>query len=313
MTKQEFLDKLKSKLLSAGLSEEVCDQKCAAISRGFSKLSEDEARQYFTGANVDMIADRLIQGDPKQHEKPQSSPVSASSPKPTEPKTAQPRSGSVMQPESGKGGESASPAAAPTIVIPKSDGKTPGKSGGKQDSDIAKVSGSADVVFVNSPSSSGSSGKRGLFLSIDDSVMSRGSQNPKLLLTVIIILCAPMFLFCAFAVLGLSLVIALAMASVILAVVCVIAAIVGGGSVLATLSLIYGITQIISEPRYVGLHEIGLAMLFAGITILISVLLYNVAVRLIPFIYKLIGTGLKTLGKKVKALLVLAWKGCKSL
>lgn len=312
MTKQEFLDKLKSKLLEAGLSEEVCDQRCATISRGFSKLSEDEARQYFTNANVDMIVDRLLNGNPKSSVKPQNKTTEP--PKPSEPiKKPEP----PKQPANGKSTNAVDTSeATPTIVIPKSNGKgqDTAKGADKQSSNIAKVSGSDDVVFVSHPTSGQEgTGKHSLFISIDDSVMSKSSQHPKLLLAAIIALCAPMFLFVVLSILGLSLAIALVMASAILAVVCVIAAIVCGGSILSAVGLIYGLTQIISEPRYVGFHEIGLAMVFAGATILISVLLYNVAVRLIPFIYKLIGKGLKILFKKIRELTVLAWKGCKSL
>lgn len=336
MTKQEFLDKLKAKLLDAGLSNEVCDQRCEAISRGFSKLSVDEARQYFTETNINLIVQRLT-GAPKPEEKPRqaapdqparserTAPAGASAksertaptgepekPEKTEkPEKAEKSAGG--QPERKKAGdESSSTAPTPTIVIPKSDPKSGEKAVGKQDSDIAKVSGASDVIFVSRAARDGS-GKHGLFGGIDDSIMSQGSSNPKLLLAAILVLCAPMALFLVFGVLGLSLGVALAMASVILAVVCIIAAVVCGGSILAILSLIYGITQIISEPRYVGFHEIGLAMLFAGVTILISVLLYNVAVRLIPFLYKLIGKGLRTLAVKIRKLLSLAWKGCKSL
>lgn len=306
MTKQEFLDKLKSKLLEAGLTEEVCDQRCTTISRGFSKLSEDEARQYFTNANVDMIAERLLKGKHSASDKPQSKPSELQ--KQPDP-TGNPADSKNATAQS-------SPEPTPTIVIPKSNGdkSDAAKLPEKQESDITKVSGSGDVVFVShSAVGKEGGGKRNLFISIDDSVMSKGSSHPKLLLAAILALCAPMTLFIVVSILGLSFGVALVMASAILAVVCVIAAIVCGGSILSAVGLIYGLTQIISEPRYVGFHEIGLAMIFAGVTILVSVLLYNVAVRLIPFIYKLIGKGLKILFKKIRELVLLAWKGCKSL
>lgn len=321
MTKQEFLEKLKQKLLDAGLAPEACDQRCAAISRGFSKLTEDEARQYFTPANVDMIADRLLEqagrkqsgpvqskaaADPKESEQSKETAQKDEQTKEPDKKEEQPEVNVISDGNS---------TPKPTIVIPKSKGKTPGseKEGEKSDSETPKASGSGDVVFVNKPNAGAGTAKRGLVLTIDDSVMSRGSGHPKLLLAAIIALCAPMALFLVLSVLGLSLGIALLMASTILVVVFVIAVVVCGGSILAVMSLIYGITQIISEPRYVGLHEIGLAMLFSGVTILISVLLYNLAVRLIPFIYKLIGIGLRKLYKNSKNLMIQIWKGCKSL
>lgn len=316
MTKQEFLDKLKASLLETGLSEEVCDQRCEAISRGFSKLSEDEARQYFTDANVRLIVRRLTGGSNPPEAKPNPAGKPAEPARPRPPRGEAEKPGSA--PSEGKkpadaSGSSGSPAPAPTIVIPKSDTKSGGKNAGRQDSDIAKVSGANDVIFVHRAAAGDAAGKHGLFGGFDDSLMSQSSPHPKLLLAAIIVLCAPMVLFLVLAVLGLSLGVALVMASVILGVVCVIAAIVCGGSILAVLSLIYGITQIISEPRYVGIHEIGLAMFFAGITILISVLLYNVAVRLIPLLYKLIGKGLRILIAKGRKLLSSVWKGCKSL
>ena len=63
-------------------------------------------------------------------------------------------------------------------------------------------------------------------------------------------------------------------------------------------------------PRYVGIHEIGFALIVIGATLLSSVLLYNVAIRLVPWvlekaavIFKLIVVRLRRLSEKAK-------KGC---
>lgn len=53
------------------------------------------------------------------------------------------------------------------------------------------------------------------------------------------------------------------------------------GSAFSLISIIYGITQLFSTAP-VGVYEIGIGIISAGITILAGILIYNAAVRLVP-------------------------------
>ena len=99
----------------------------------------------------------------------------------------------------------------------------------------------------------------------------------------------------------------------ILFIVIAIIAIVGVGSVLSVAALLYGATQVLSSPRYVGFHEIGFGLLVAGITMAAYILLYNAAIRLIPFLYLQMGKLLKLFSRKLVAFAKNAVKGCEQL
>lgn len=202
--------------------------------------------------------------------------------------------------------KTSTPVQAPTIVIPKGETTSKGKESSDNNSKTTKAD---DVVIIKNSNEKNETKSR--FPSIK--VSGDPDQHPHLLLWILAVLCAPTLFLIVFAILGLSLSIAVAMAGLIILLVTAIAAIVCGGSGLSAVALIYGITQIISEPRYVGLHEIGLAMMFAGITIAVSIILYNIAVRFIPLLYRLIGKALRVGWKKLKRFAVAAWKECENL
>lgn len=265
MTKQEFISLLSEKLIASGMDASIAAEKCEKISQNFNKLEKADAEKYFTEANVDMVAAKII--------------------------------GDVSKKAENKD--------RPTMVIPKSNDEISKRARTDNGSTVKKK----NVVVVNDRSKihSTSSRKNARGKSDDD------GRHPRLLLWLLALLCAPSIILVIALIIGSTLAIAVAMAGLIIALVTIIAAVVCGGSVLSVASLIYGITQIISEPRYVGLHEIGLAMIFAGGTIAICIVLYNIAVRLIPFLYKLIGKGLVLCRKKIKVWAVAAWKGCENL
>ncbi len=75
----------------------------------------------------------------------------------------------------------------------------------------------------------------------------------------------------------------------------------GVGAALSLVGVIYGITQLfVSFP--VGLYEIGLGVMIAGVVMFCGILLYNVAIRLVPWVSRLVA---KLLGCCVRRLGVL--------
>ena len=105
----------------------------------------------------------------------------------------------------------------------------------------------------------------------------------------------------------------MALAAVLIVTVSAIVIVVGAGSIVSVASLLYGATQILSTPRYLGIHEIGLGLLVAGVTILVSVILYNIAIRLVPFIYAKLISFIKFTFRLARKLIAKAKKGCENL
>ena len=89
-------------------------------------------------------------------------------------------------------------------------------------------------------------------------------------------------------------------AAIILSIVAMIA-IVAAGSIISLVGIIYGITLLFSFMA-AGVYEIGLGVAVAGIIIFASVLLYNLAVRFIPWLMKKIGALLVYVCGKLKML-----------
>lgn len=198
--------------------------------------------------------------------------------------------------------------AAPTIVIPTGSSKSDVKE--ENTTGESKKPASGDFIVINKRNTAEKTSTVGKKSGINS--LTNG-EHPRILLWILIALCAPSVLLVLALIFGASLAIVIGMAGMIILLVAAIVAIVCGGSAISVIAFIYGITQIISEPRYVGLHEIGLALVFAGITIAVSIILYNIAVRLIPLLYKLIGKFLRYCIKKLKHWAVSAWKGCENL
>ena len=92
-----------------------------------------------------------------------------------------------------------------------------------------------------------------------------------------------------------------------------IVAITGVGSVISVLALLYGATQVLSGTKYVGFHEIGIGLIAAGVTMAASILLYNAAIRLIPYLYVKMGKLLKFFVRKLVSFTQNTLKGVEQL
>ena len=78
----------------------------------------------------------------------------------------------------------------------------------------------------------------------------------------------------------------LALAGVLAGAVGALVVLVGGGAAVSLVGIIYGVTQLfVSVP--VGLYEIGIGVIVAGGVMFAGILVYNFAVRLVPFVMKL--------------------------
>ncbi len=57
------------------------------------------------------------------------------------------------------------------------------------------------------------------------------------------------------------------------------------GTVVSLIGLVYGATQLFNYAP-IGMYEIGLGLVIGGITMLLGIIVYNVAIRLLPFLIK---------------------------
>ncbi|MBQ7161152.1 MAG: hypothetical protein IJR90_05550 [Clostridia bacterium] len=76
-----------------------------------------------------------------------------------------------------------------------------------------------------------------------------------------------------------------AVAALMVAFIAAMVAVIGAGAALSLVDIIYGVVKLFSQMP-IGLFEIGLGIVIAGVTMLVSILLYNLAVRLITKLFK---------------------------
>lgn len=106
-------------------------------------------------------------------------------------------------------------------------------------------------------------------------------------------------------------------AALISIIIALFAALIGGVAVGATVSLvgvIYGIVQLITEISAApGLYEIGLGLSVAGIVMIAGILIYNLAIRLLPWVIRLLGKLFAICTGKLKNLIKSAKEACYKL
>ena len=92
--------------------------------------------------------------------------------------------------------------------------------------------------------------------------------------------------------------------ALILLLVAALAVAVAIGSGVSLIGIIYGVIQFFSAGGFtaVGLYEAGMGILAAGITMLVGVLIYNAAIRFIPFVMKKLRVLFKFIFKKLGVL-----------
>ena len=274
MTNEEFVNAVKGKLKQRGLPEDFIDNQCEKLLSKINDLPSETAEKYAAETNVELIAGKIAEKFSSEAPK-KPSPQST-----TADKT---RTVDMSHPVS----ETVSP--------------TPKKS---STSDM--------IVIYDRESSKKKKSSLPFGLTFGDGIAS-DNDHPVLLFAALIALLAPVGIM----VFGVSfiafLTVFLVLAAAIVLMVAVIIGVVGVGSLISVASLMYGATQVISVPRYVGIHEIGLGLLVAGITIFVSVVLYNIALRLVPFIYAKLITFINFSYKKVREIFIKAKKGCENL
>lgn len=111
----------------------------------------------------------------------------------------------------------------------------------------------------------------------------------------------PISLAVVLAILGVFAALFTASAVMIVGLIASLIALVAGGTALSLVGIIYGITQtVITLP--IGLYEIGLGITIGGATMLAGILIYNFAVRLLPFVLRKLVTLLAFIFERLRGL-----------
>lgn len=113
-------------------------------------------------------------------------------------------------------------------------------------------------------------------------------------------------LFGSFAVLFVGL------AAMIVALIAVLVVVAACGAGVSLVGIIFGITQLFTFLA-AGIYEIGLGIMVAGAVLFVSILLYNIAIRFLPWLISLLGNFLGWLCGKVKTLFFVVRRECYKL
>ena len=281
MTKQSFINAIRARLKSENIPDDFINKQCDLLDKKISDLPPETAEKYILESNIQTLSDKLIakyRGETQKNSEPEAN--DPESPDPTK---------MVDIPE---------------IVKDPSDEIAHYKAASEKQSDIV-------VVMENGKSQAKSSALSSVF-TINSSIYA-DNDHPKLLFALIMLLLAPVALLAAVVSLGIYIGILAFLAGVILAVVAVVIVVSGAGAFISIASLLYGATQVISEPRYVGIYEIGFGLLVGGIAMFVGIILYNIALRLVPFIYAQLIRFLGFTGRKLRETFKKSVKGCEKL
>jgi len=96
-----------------------------------------------------------------------------------------------------------------------------------------------------------------------------------------------------------------------------IAGLIGGvavGAVVSFVGIVYGITQLITAASQApGLYEIGLGITVGGIVMAGGIIVYNIAIRLIPLLIRLLASLFRLCTGKLRTLYHMAKEACYKL
>ncbi len=278
MTKQQFLEAFEGALTAQNASADFVREQSDLVSEKITPLSDEAFAKFANEDNVNMLVHSAMEEYLSRTKIPESEPIEE---------------------------EESDGVDAPTIAleVQAAEEEIVYETPAEKEDDV--------VTFDMTPTVSHkkkSDGEADSFLKV---LLKKVEDNtPSLLFTILTFLSFPLILFAAFVVITALCSIYFALAALVIAIVAAIIMIVCGGGLVSIVALIYGATQVMQVPRYVGIHEIGFALIVIGATLLSSVLLYNVAIRLIPWvlekaavIFKLIVVRLRRLSEKAK-------KGC---
>ncbi len=199
-----------------------------------------------------------------------------------------------------------------TRTVTKSVDSGKSKENEKTKTSTQSVPASMTVVGDDTPAQDSGKPLSGVYYKVFNSSNSDKVQSSIVFWTLFAIL-LPLILAVAVAAVSAFAGVYVLLAIGILALVCLTLLVVFGGSLLSLVTIVFGAVQFVTGQRVSGIHEIGLALIFIGATMIGGILCYNAAVRLIPFIYRLFGRLFHFITRKLNGLGKKLRKGCDTL
>ena len=125
---------------------------------------------------------------------------------------------------------------------------------------------------------------------IDDYTYAEFDETPvrSPAFTVLFILAIPLILALALIAIAIYLVFWVFLALLLIAIVALLIAFVAAGVTVSLVGIVYGVIMMIKGSVPVGLFEIGLGVTVGAVVLFVGILVYNFAVRLIPFAMKML-------------------------
>lgn len=111
-------------------------------------------------------------------------------------------------------------------------------------------------------------------------------RNNKTLFIVLACIAAPFVLALALITVGLYIFFWVALALMLIFSIAGLIVFVAAGCCISLIGIVYGVIQLVAGQTPIGLFEIGLGVIVSGSVLLIGVLVYNFAMRLVPFAMK---------------------------
>ena len=168
------------------------------------------------------------------------------------------------------------------------------------------------LAFIKSFSSRPAVSTKPRYNDDNDSAIMEVGENGKKIFWIAAICLSPLLLFLALVYLGFFAVLYVAVSLAIIGCILALIAIVVAGSAIALVGLVYGTIRLFSIPAE-GLYEIGLAVIIIGLIMLFGILLYNLALRVLPLLYGQIKRLFVFLTDKLKSLLYYLKRECYKL
>lgn len=319
MDKQTFYTELSDKLAKRNVSDEYIERHLKQFDVYFSEKSDEEISSEIEKlGDLDRVADRIKRMTDKIiSEAQETEPAST----PSDTNTSEAEASTTNQTA-----ESANPISAEASITPHEDVKTaedvpseellpygiPADRNDKEidelflDDDDVSVAGSEAHVAKRGTAVQPSDNQESLVsVHLDQAALQKNRRKFWLLFAVtsplwltIILMTAAAFALTYFL-----------MAVIIIAAVALLVATTAAGTLVSVFGLIFSVAQMISSLP-IGLYECGLSIIAGAIAMFVSILIYNFAVRLIPFAARWLLVFVKYVFRKYKELFVYLKKEC---
>ncbi|MBQ4591376.1 MAG: hypothetical protein IJP32_03680 [Clostridia bacterium] len=287
-----FMRELESALIERGISGETAKKHVSNLRRTFTNddLSEIEAIQ--SGSEIEQLADSisliLSRSTRNAVQQSQADDITPS-PQPQKPAVPQQRPQTVQSTVPSGRAVQQRPVSRPAPAVPPQEVPAP-KPKRQQ---IELPDDDDDEYYTYAP------GK---------DVTTRGM----LLFWVGLFLTLPLTLGLAAVLFGVFAVLFVGLAALIVGLIAALIVVAACGAGVSLVGIIFGITQLFTFLA-AGIYEIGLGVMVAGIILFVSILLYNIAIRFLPWLISVLGNFLGWICGKIKTLFFVVRRECYKL